>query len=36
MKQLLSMRDLDQPSSSYLNELMKDKENIKELVKKMS
>ena len=36
MKKLLSMRDLDQPSSSYLNELMKDKENIKELVKKMS
>ena len=35
-REILKLRDLDQPSSDYLDELMQGQDNIKELVKKIS
>ena len=36
VKKILSLKDMDQTSSSYLKEVMSGQENIKELVKKIS
>lgn len=35
LKELLGLRDIDQPSSSYFGEIMKGQRNLKELVKKI-